>query len=149
RGVALSPGGKVLATASQDRTVCLWQADTGKLLHELRGHESWVYTVAFAPDGRTVASGGSDGTVRLWDVATGREVGKLAADNKPRAFGLAELYVAQIAFSPDGKLLASSHDQAGPGARPGGEDGIRLWDVATSKELRRLKAPSLLHGGML
>src|SRR5262249_58788708 len=55
----------------------------------------------------------------------------------------------QIAFSPDGKLLASSHDQAGPGARPGGEDGIRLWDVATSKELRRLKAPSLLHGGML
>src|SRR5262249_53486725 len=61
REAAVSSDGRLLATAGQDQAVLLWEASTGRVLHELRGHTSWVYAVAFAPGGRVAASGGSDG----------------------------------------------------------------------------------------
>jgi WD40 repeat protein len=65
--VAFSPDGHRLATASADRTVRLWNADTGQQIGApLIGHTGAVNAVAFSPDGQLVAAAGDDNTVRLW-----------------------------------------------------------------------------------
>ena len=67
--VAFSPDGKLVASASDDCTVRLWDAATGAALQTLEGHSEDVYAVAFSPDGKLVASASFDCTVRLWKVA--------------------------------------------------------------------------------
>ena len=59
------------ASGSWDKTVRLWNPRTGKLLHELRGHEGWVKALAFSHDGCYLASASDDDTVRVWDVVKG------------------------------------------------------------------------------
>ena len=70
--VAFSPNGKMLASASWDQTVRLWNVNTGRLLYILRGHTDTVNGVAFSPDGNTLASGSWDGTIRLWNPRNGK-----------------------------------------------------------------------------
>ena len=73
-GVAYSPDGRTLASASRDHTVKLWDAATGQVVRTLRGHAEPVHGVAFSPDGRRIASASFDRTIKLWDAATGQEL---------------------------------------------------------------------------
>jgi WD40 repeat protein len=71
RAVAFSLDGKLVASASNDRTVRLWDSTTGAALQTLEGHSDLVWAVAFSPDGKLVASASGNETVRLWDPTTG------------------------------------------------------------------------------
>ncbi len=73
-GVSFSPDGKILASASSDNTVKLWDTATGKEIKTLTGHTYVIHDVSFSPDGKILASASDDKTVKLWDTATGKEI---------------------------------------------------------------------------
>jgi WD40 repeat protein len=119
-GVAFSPDGRRIASASLDGTVKVWDVATGQETRTLTGHTRVVGSVAFSPVGRRLASAGEDGTVRLWDTDTWREVSVLPGHTA---------FIPSVAFSPDGRRLAS----AGWGDRT-----VRVWDTETGLETRTL-----------
>src|SRR5262249_15608839 len=71
---AFSPDGRLFLATGDSKTIRLWEVESGKLVHELKGHQGWVQHTAFTPDGKLLVSASMDKTLRLWDVATGREV---------------------------------------------------------------------------
>jgi KaiC/GvpD/RAD55 family RecA-like ATPase len=88
-GVAFSPDGKRLATASWDQTAKVWDAESGKELLTLRGHSSYVYGVAFSPDGKRLVTSSADATVQVY-VLDIRELLNLARSRVSRNFTLDE-----------------------------------------------------------
>jgi WD40 repeat protein len=122
--LAWSPDGRLLATAGEERRVRLWDARSGKPVHELRGHTARAHGLAFRSDGQRLATSAADGTVRVWDIQTGREVLCL----RGHAFA-----VRAVAWSADGRRLASA-----------GSDGtIRVWDAETRPEPLILNSPEV------
>ena len=113
-----SPDGKMMASVGNDGIICLWEAATGKVIHEFRGPAGRrIMCAGYSPDGKNLASGGSDGVVRLWEAATGKKI---------RAFQAPQGEIGGVAWSPDGKTLAS-----------GSKDGtLRLWEAATGMQNR-------------
>jgi WD40 repeat protein len=153
----------LLASASEDRTVRIWETATGREIHRLT-HLDQVHAVAWSPDGAALASASEDRILRLWDPRTGRE--------ERRGIGhTGSLH--GIAWSPDGKSLATGssdrtmriwnaailqeirrfpgeeHWVSGLAFGPGGtslaaashDTTARLWDVRTGRETRRFREP--------
>ena len=75
--MAFSQDGSLLASASNDETVRLWNRTAGLELQKLEGHTGWVTAVAFSQDGSLLASASNDQTVRLWNPTAGQELQKL------------------------------------------------------------------------
>jgi WD40 repeat protein len=124
-----SPDAKLVATASYDKEVRLWDAGTGKLMQLLASHTSFVNESRFSPDGKWVATASSDKTARIWEVATGLE---MQTFTHPRS-------VVDAHFSPDSRRLVTVwRPQPGVDAVPPYLAGISLWDAQSGKELRRI-----------
>jgi WD40 repeat protein len=61
---------RLLASASWNRTVKLWDAGSGTALRTLSGHSDWIWAMAFSPDGKLLASASDDRMVKLWDAGS-------------------------------------------------------------------------------
>ena len=72
--VMFSPDSRLLASASRDKTVKVWDPFRRRVLHTLKGHRDHVQYIVFSPDGRLLASGSKDRTIKLWDVEAGVEL---------------------------------------------------------------------------
>jgi WD40 repeat protein len=119
-GVAFSPDGKRLATASADHTAKVWDTESGKELFTLRGHTNSVNGVAFSPDGKRLATASADQTAKVWDAESGKELFTLRGHSSS---------VNDVAFSPDGKRLATASQ----------DHTAKVWDTESGKELFTLR----------
>jgi WD40 repeat protein len=134
--VAFSPDGRFLASVPQqddsnkEGEVSIWDLNTGKERYRLKTGPGYARCATFSPDGRLVAIADWDRHVILWDLATGKEVRRLAMryDLQSLAFP-----VQNLAFSPDGKVLATTLEGA-----------ISLWEVATGQRLPASAEPDTL-----
>src|ERR1700756_1571822 len=76
--VAFSPDGRRIVSADGDKSLQLWNPDTGQPIgHQLTGHTGMAEIVVFSPDGHLIASGSDDRTIRLWNADTGEQVTQL------------------------------------------------------------------------
>jgi WD40 repeat protein/serine/threonine protein kinase len=119
--VAFSPDGLRAVTAGADKTLRLWEVESGRPLHRFDGHGGEVLSVAFSPNGRRIVSASTDGTVRLWDADNGKE-GRLFRHDGA---------VQSAVFTADGALVVTaSLDRT-----------IRVWDPEKG-EIHRLQGPT-------
>jgi WD40 repeat protein len=118
--VVFSPDGKTLASGGWDKTVKLWNLETGQLVKTLTGHKDSIKSLAFSVSGKTLASGSSDKTIKLWNVETGQEIKTLTENFLPSSGNT-------IAFSPDGKTLASDYIYS-----------VKFWNIETGQAVESL-----------
>ena len=117
--VAVSPDGRYIVSGSWDRTVAVWDLDSGSLIHQLSGHRDRVWSVVVSPDGRHIVSGSLDGTVAVWDLESGALIRQLDS----RKAG-----VWAVAVTPDSRRIVSGS----------GNNILRVWDLESGALIRRI-----------
>jgi len=119
--VCLLPDGRRGLSGAADRTLILWDLDSGQALRSFKGHASRVRSVSVSADSRRALSGSSDNTLILWDLQTGQPLRTLRGHSGS---------VESVCLSADGRrALSGSLDKT-----------VILWDADTGEVLRRLEA---------
>jgi TIR domain/WD domain, G-beta repeat len=114
--VAVTPDGRRAVSASDDRTLRLWDLESGQTLRTLEGHTHSVSAVAVTPEGRRAVSASGDETLRLWDLSSGQTLRTLKGHTDS---------VSAVAVTLDGRRAVSgSFDRT-----------LRLWDLESGKEI--------------
>lgn len=123
KGLAFSPDGQVLAAWADDRTLRLWDVQSGQLLYPALAHtRSPLSTVAFSPDGTLLAAGQENWhLMSIWHVPSGQRVRTLSLPER--------VHVGFISFSPDGRYLAVG----------GWGNSIMVWDAGSFRLVRTLE----------
>lgn len=144
--ISFSPDGKLLvaheqlgALNSHDTKVEVWDATTGRLQHSWEAHKDIVWVATFSTDGKSLYTGGADAVIRVWDVATARLLREITGNPNE---------VERLSVSPDGRVLASigaTKIEHGMGTHWQADSFVRLWDVNTGKEIRRLGIAASEH----
>ncbi|GAB4286021.1 MAG: hypothetical protein Fur0025_18110 [Oscillatoriaceae cyanobacterium] len=118
RGIAISPDGSNIASASYDCTIKIWDLHTKSLLHTLRGHRDRVYSVAYPSttdrDNTLLVSGSADTTIKIWHIPSGKCRQTLTGHTQN---------VCSVAISPDGQTIASGS----------WDTSIKIWDIPSGK----------------
>jgi WD40 repeat protein/serine/threonine protein kinase/uncharacterized coiled-coil protein SlyX len=119
--IAYSRDGTRLATASDDKTIKLWDLSTYRNIRTFQGHTKSVTAIVYSPDGTQLLSGSLDGTVRQWDIQTEAEVRKFEMP-------IYRTNIQSLAWSPDGTTFLVA-------AGVNGAPSVALWNIAQSREL--------------
>ena len=129
--LSLTPDGRRAVSGSSDKTLWVWDVESGRCLRTLEGHTGSVYAVSLTPDGRRAVSGSDDNTLRVWDVETGECLLTLEG----HAGG-----VNAVSLTPDGRrAISGSNDSVLWGWRGSYGSTLRVWDVESGQCLHTLK----------
>ncbi len=121
--LAVTPDGKQVISASDDKTLKVWNLETFQEVSTLTGHSDWVYALAVTPDGKQVISGSDDNTLKVWNLETFQEVSTLTGHSS-------EVYA--LALTPDGKqVISGSRDKT-----------LKVWNLETFQEVSTLTGHS-------
>ena len=111
--MSFSPDGTRIVTASDDKTATVWDARTGTILLELKGHTSYLLSVAFSPDGTRIVTASQDSTAKVWDARTATPLLEMNGHMGR---------VLSVSFSPDGtRIVTGSQDST-----------AKVWDARTA-----------------
>ncbi len=127
--ITYSSDGKLIASASNDKTARIWNASNGALLQILHGHNTSVNSVQFCPNDQLIATASNDHTIKIWDVETGTLLKTLNGHNDN---------VNYAAFNNDGTLIVSASD----------DNTIRIWDTETGTVLRAIEQSGRINSAI-
>ena len=134
--VSWSRFGDRLASAGQDELIRVWEVASGENIARLKGHAAKVYGIAWSPDGKLIASCSRDRTVRLFDISKWDPKGHPDASLCCGVLKGHQLPVFCVAWSTDGKLLASGS----------GDQTVRIWPSTPNPDTKQYECLVTLRG---
>lgn len=121
--IAVSPDGSIIASASEDLSIILWDAETNEIQGQLIGHRGAISDLAFSPDGTYLVSVGNDALIFVWDVANRQSLQQLTGHRN---------VITGVDFSPDGQEIVTGS----------GDDTLMIWNIETGEMSQQLEGHS-------